>query len=201
MNSLKQIVSIAKTMPYVCFLLTLITSCQELECNSPDMSEKHYMYMKFTDNSIDETDYCEYIYCDAEEQSVALILRHMTEPNIPLPTSLDFRIIYYNDLGFSRQGETNVMYNYFPDVENSISDVFYKIWRQETKTEEGSKPSIIVKLDHNDTGQERELTLMILSDKGYDPVNNSLITGMVRIIQKPETEDNGTFRNSEDSQE
>lgn len=201
MNSLKQIVSIAKTMSYVCFLLTLITSCQELECNSPDMSEKHYMYMKFTDNSIDETDYCEYIYCDAEEQSVALILRHMTEPNIPLPTSLDFRIIYYNDLGFSRQGETNVMYNYFPDVENSISDVFYKIWRQETKTEEGSKPSIIVKLDHNDTGQERELTLMILSDKGYDPVNNSLITGMVRIIQKPETEDNGTFRNSEDSQE
>lgn len=201
MNSLKQIVSIAKTMSYVCFLLTLITSCQELECNSPDMSEKHYMYMKFTDNSIDETDYCEYIYCDAEEQSVTLILRHMTEPNIPLPTSLDFRIIYYNDLGFSRQGETNVMYNYFPDVENSISDVFYKIWRQETKTEEGSKPSIIVKLDHNDTGQERELTLMILSDKGYDPVNNSLITGMVRIIQKPETEDNGTFRNSEDSQE
>ncbi|MBO5444779.1 MAG: hypothetical protein J5995_05470 [Muribaculaceae bacterium] len=201
MNSLKQIVSIAKTMSYVCFLLTLITSCQELECNSPDMSEKHYMYMKFTDNSIDETDYCEYIYCDAEEQSVALILRHMTEPNIPLPTSLDFRIIYYNDLGFSRQGETNVMYNYFPDVENSISDVFYKIWRQETKTEEGSKPSIIVKLDHNGTGQERELTLMILSDKGYDPVNNSLITGMVRIIQKPETEDNGTFRNSEDSQE
>lgn len=201
MNSLKQIVSIAKTMSYVCFLLTLITSCQELECNSPDMSEKHYMYMKFTDNSIDETDYCEYIYCDAEEQSVTLILRHMTEPNIPLPTSLDFRIIYYNDLGFSRQGETNVMYNYFPDVENSISDVFYKIWRQETKTEEGSKPSIIVKLDHNDTGQERELTLMILSDKGYDPINNSLITGMVRIIQKPETEDNGTFRNSEDSQE
>lgn len=190
MKSFKQIISIARAGAYLCFMLALAAGCQDINDGgeTPPPPFNYSYCMRFTDDPIEENNPIEYIYCNAETQTVTLRLHRMTDPSVPRPLHFHFQIAYYDKYDNWNTGEFDELLN-LNEVETKDPQDFYKIWRES----EGSTPLLKVCLDRNNTGKQRELMLIIVSDQGYDPINHTAIAGKVRIIQDPETENYGTF--------
>ncbi|MDE6695281.1 MAG: hypothetical protein K2K25_00215 [Muribaculaceae bacterium] len=140
--------------------------------------------IRFTDAEVDPEDIYsmgdpEEIFCSADSQTITLKIISITDPDVPYPSSLH--------LGFSEwdydKGDWNPA-NLPSDVNQP--DDFYHMW---TEVEDGM-PVIKVSLTMNDTGDERKILAMAISDKKY---NKHLIYGEFIIYQSPKIEKSQTF--------
>ena len=139
--------------------------------------------LRFTEAEVD-TDYLYYscpeeIFCSADSQTITLKIISITDPKVPYPSSLHLAFSEWDD----EKGDWNL--DNLPSEVNQPDD-FYHMW---TEVEDGM-PVIKVSLTMNDTGEERKIDAMAISDKIYD---KNIIFGEFIIYQSPKIEKSQTF--------
>lgn len=140
--------------------------------------------LRFTDAEVDpvhiyNNGYPEEIFCSADSQTITLKIISIIDPDVPYPSSLH--------LAFSEWDEEKGDWNHanLPSEVNQPDD-FYHMW---TEVEDGM-PVIKVSLTMNDTGEERKIDAIAISDKIYD---KNIIFGEFIIYQSPKNQESQTF--------